>query len=118
MLTSLYTPAESIPLTLQPRDYVLDVVSMLDRQNVNYKLSFRKILWLKPLKLSSMNTLMAEVLYHQAVPDWLRGHLHSSNNEDGYTKEEIDQIAFLAALQHRVSEETEPPNMYVGIVVQ
>lgn len=54
---------EAVPLTLQPHDYILDAMSMCERESVQYSLCFRRNTWLKPLRVT--NNLMVDVLYYQ-----------------------------------------------------
>lgn len=60
-------PVEAVPLTLQPNDYILDVMSMCEREAIQYTLCFRKNAWMKPLRIT--NNLMVDVLFYQV---WCR----------------------------------------------
>ena len=69
VLSPLLLDAEAVPLTLQPNDYILDVMSMCERESIQYSLCFRKNTWLRPLRLT--NNLMVDVLFYQV---WCRLH--------------------------------------------
>ena len=54
---------ETLPLPLLPTDYLQDVVSLLERQGLEYRLCCTKLLWYRPLRLDQ--PLYVELLYHQ-----------------------------------------------------
>ncbi|XP_065898577.1 unconventional myosin-XV-like isoform X1 [Dysidea avara] len=98
----------TLPLPLSPHEYVQDVCAMLDSQNLNYKLCFQKLMWFNSWNLE--NSLYSSVLYHQAVPDFMRAHLVQLDG--GVMSQQLmDTVCLLAALQHRARGETDLPSL-------
>lgn len=54
---------DTISIPLLSSDYVYDVINMLSAQGLSPKLSFRKLVWCRPI--CKQNTLYVDVLYHQ-----------------------------------------------------
>lgn len=48
---------------VQTTDYIMDVVSSMERQEFAFSLCFRRVLWLQGLRLD--NELLVSVIYHQ-----------------------------------------------------
>lgn len=59
-------PAENLMLPVQTTDYIMDVVSSMERQGIAYSLCFRRVLWLQGLRLD--NELLVSIIYHQVQP--------------------------------------------------
>lgn len=53
-------------LPVQTTDYIMDVVSSMERQGIAYSLCFRRVLWLQGLRLD--NELLVSIIYHQVQP--------------------------------------------------
>lgn len=53
-------------LPVQTTDYIMDVVSSMERQGIAYSLYFRRVLWLQGLRLD--NELLVSIIYHQVQP--------------------------------------------------
>ena len=58
-------PTETLPLPLLPSDYIQDIVSMLETQELQYRLCFSKLLWYRPLNTD--NALYVDTLYQQVM---------------------------------------------------
>ena len=58
-------PKETLPLPLLPSDYIQDIVSMLETQELQYRLCFSKLLWYHPLNTD--NALYVDTLYQQVM---------------------------------------------------
>lgn len=48
---------------VQTTDYIMDVVSAMERQAIKFSLYFRRVLWLQGLRLD--NELLVSVMYYQ-----------------------------------------------------
>lgn len=51
---------------VQTTDYIMDVVSSMERQGFAFSLYFRRVLWLQGLRLD--NELLVSVIYYQVKP--------------------------------------------------
>ncbi|XP_065191822.1 unconventional myosin-XV-like [Sycon ciliatum] len=92
---------QSLPLPIQPNEYILDITTMLERQKLDYWLGFKKIAWFQPLRLES--TLFVNMLYHQLQPDIARANLIAL--PEGNMELRVHQmLVLLAALQHRITD--------------
>lgn len=58
--------AENLMVPIQTKDYIMDVVSSMEREGIAYSLLFRRVLWLQGLRLD--NELLVSVIYHQVKP--------------------------------------------------
>ena len=54
---------ENMMVPVQTTDYIMDVVSSMERQEFAFSLCFRRVLWLQGLRLD--NELLVSVIYHQ-----------------------------------------------------
>ena len=63
LLTSLLHLIENVMVPVQTTDYIMDVVSSMERQEFAFSLCFRRVLWLQGLRLD--NELLVSVIYHQ-----------------------------------------------------
>jgi len=63
LLTSLLCLIENFMVPVQTTDYIMDVVSSMERQEFAFSLCFRRVLWLQGLRLD--NELLVSVIYHQ-----------------------------------------------------
>ena len=61
--TYFVTCADTLPLPISHNEYILDVCSLLESQDLNYKLCFYKMMWYNSLNLE--NSLYRSLLYHQ-----------------------------------------------------
>ena len=50
-------------VAIQTTDYIMDVVSSMERQGIKFSLCFRRVLWLQGLRLD--NELLVNVVYFQ-----------------------------------------------------
>ena len=53
-------------VAIQTTDYIMDVVSSMERQGIKFSLCFRRVLWLQGLRLD--NELLVNVVYFQVNP--------------------------------------------------
>lgn len=53
-------------VAIQTTDYIMDVVSSMERQGIKFSLCFRRVLWLQGLRLD--NELLVNVVYFQVKP--------------------------------------------------
>lgn len=60
---SLLHLIENLMVPVQTTDYIMDVVSSMERQEFAFSLCFRRVLWLQGLRLD--NELLVSVNYHQ-----------------------------------------------------
>ena len=56
---------ENVMVPVQGTDYIMDVVSMMERQGIKFSLCFRRVLWLQGLRLD--NELLVSVIYYQVI---------------------------------------------------
>eukprot|EP00117_Sycon_ciliatum_P037453 scpid4622/ scgid28017/ Unconventional myosin-XV; Unconventional myosin-15 len=97
---------QSLPLPIQPNDYILDITTMLERQKLEYWLFFKKIVWFRPMRLE--NALFINLLYHQIRPDVMRAHLIVLDG--GQLDPDVQlRVSLLASLQHRILGQDQPP---------
>ena len=54
---------ENLMVPVQTTDYIMDVVSSMERQEFAFSLCFRRVLWLQGLRLD--NELLVSVIYYQ-----------------------------------------------------
>ena len=70
---------------VQTTDYIMDVVSAMERQAIKFSLCFRRVLWLQGLRLD--NELLVSVIYYQVrlvrqVWIWFLKLINSSQREN------------------------------------
>lgn len=53
-------------VAIQTTDYIMDIVSSMERQGIKFSLCFRRVLWLQGLRLD--NELLVNVVYFQVNP--------------------------------------------------
>lgn len=58
-----YLLLENVMVPVQTTDYIMDVVSQMERQAIKFSLCFRRVLWLQGLRLD--NELLVSVIYYQ-----------------------------------------------------
>ncbi|GAU92977.1 hypothetical protein RvY_04984-2 [Ramazzottius varieornatus] len=96
---------------LQYEDYILDITTDLLVQGSSYMLLFRRSVWYFPLRTENhLNETYIEMMFHQAVPDYLDGLLLVSP-PGGLLDEEIKEVSKLAALLHRSTDAVQPPDV-------
>ena len=54
---------ESMPVPFDPHDYIIDFTNALEKQELEFWLYFKKIIWYRPITLD--NELLIDLLYHQ-----------------------------------------------------
>ncbi|XP_026210607.1 unconventional myosin-XV [Anabas testudineus] len=105
---------------LNKREYILDIATEAEPVDANYSLWFRRVIWSLALKLD--NELYVTMHYNQVLPDYLKALL-SVVPQGKASEQHLQQIARLAALQHRAKDtiylptlrevqESVPPQFY------
>lgn len=89
---------------IQTKDYIMDVVSSMEREGIAYSLLFRRVLWLQGLRLD--NELLVSVIYHQVLPDYMAGYLLGTHGRSFGDAQFQNLIAELGALQYRARDES------------
>ncbi|XP_066833790.1 unconventional myosin-XV [Anser cygnoides] len=87
------------PLTR--REYILDVATETERLDASYTFWCRRVVWSQPLKFD--NELYVTVHYNQVLPDYLKG-LFAVLPPSRLGEQHFQQVAKLAALQHRAKD--------------
>nr|XP_057906331.1 unconventional myosin-XV isoform X2 [Doryrhamphus excisus] len=93
---------------LNKREYILDVATEAEPVDANYSLWFRRVIWSLALKLD--NELYVTMHYNQVLPDYLKALL-SVVPQGKASEQHLQQIARLAALQHRAKDTTYLPTI-------
>ncbi|XP_066433961.1 unconventional myosin-XV [Eleutherodactylus coqui] len=83
------------------KEYILDVSAEMEQIDSNYMFWFRRVIWAQPLKFE--NELYVTMHYNQVLPDYLKG-LFNVFSHAKPTEQQFQQIARLAALQHRAKD--------------
>ncbi|KAM9844223.1 unconventional myosin-XV [Aulostomus maculatus] len=86
---------------LNKREYILDIATEAETVDANYSLWFRRVIWSLALKLD--NELYVTMHYNQVLPDYLKALL-SVVPQGKASEQHLQQIARLAALQHRAKD--------------
>ncbi|XP_036068960.1 unconventional myosin-XV [Oryzias melastigma] len=86
---------------LNKREYILDIATEAEQVDANYSLWFRRVIWSLALKLD--NELYVTMLYNQILPDYLKALL-SVVPPGKASDQHLQQLARLAALQHRAKD--------------
>ncbi|XP_062295315.1 unconventional myosin-XV [Scomber scombrus] len=86
---------------LNKREYILDIATEAEPVDANYSLWFRRVIWSLALKLD--NELYVTMHYNQVLPDYLKALL-SVVPQGKASEQHLQQIARLAALQHRAKD--------------
>ncbi|XP_024920291.1 unconventional myosin-XV, partial [Cynoglossus semilaevis] len=86
---------------LNKREYILDVATEAEPVDSNYSLWFRRVIWSLALKLD--NELYVTMHYNQVLPDYLKALL-TVVPQGQPSEQHLQQIARLAALQHRAKD--------------
>ncbi|XP_055797253.1 unconventional myosin-XV-like [Salvelinus fontinalis] len=106
---------------LNKREYILDITTEAEPVDSNYSLWFRRVIWTQPLKFD--NELCVTMHYNQVLPDYLKALL-SVVPQSKASEQQLQQLAKLAALQHRAKDtvflptigevqEYVPPQLYI-----
>nr|XP_061804993.1 unconventional myosin-XV-like [Nerophis lumbriciformis] len=88
------------------REYILDVATEAELVDANYSLWFRRVIWSLALKLD--NELYVTMHYNQVLPDYLKALL-SVVSLSKASEQHLQQLARLAALQHRAKDAVNLP---------
>ncbi|KAL6102536.1 myo15a [Pungitius sinensis] len=93
---------------LNKREYILDIATEAEPVDANYSLWFRRVIWSQALKLD--NELYVTMHYNQVLPDYLKT-LMSVVPHGKASDPQLQQIARLAALQHRAKDTVYLPTL-------
>ncbi|XP_022539080.2 unconventional myosin-XV isoform X1 [Astyanax mexicanus] len=93
---------------LNKREYILDIVTEAEPIDSNYSLWFRRVIWNQPLKFD--NELGVTMHYNQVAPDYLKGLLNVVPQGKA-SEQQFQQVAKLAALQHRAKDSAYLPSL-------
>ncbi|XP_068613626.1 unconventional myosin-XV-like [Brachionichthys hirsutus] len=94
---------------LNKREYILDIATEAEPVDTNYSLWFRRVMWSLALKLD--NELYVTMHYNQVLPDYLKALL-SVVPQGKVSEQHLQQIARLAALQHRAKDTIYLPTLH------
>ncbi|XP_041943714.1 unconventional myosin-XV isoform X2 [Alosa sapidissima] len=94
---------------LNKREYILDITTEAEPIDSNYSLWFRRVIWTQPLKFD--NELSVSMHYNQIYPDYLKGLLNVVP-QGRLSDQQLQQVAKLAALQHRAKESAYLPTVH------
>ncbi|XP_034449270.1 unconventional myosin-XV isoform X4 [Hippoglossus hippoglossus] len=94
---------------LNKREYILDVATEAEPVDANYSLWFRRVIWSLALKLD--NELYVTMHYNQVLPDYVKALL-SVVPQGKASEQHLQQIARLAALQHRAKDTVYLPTLH------
>ncbi|TRY59058.1 hypothetical protein DNTS_008381 [Danionella cerebrum] len=94
---------------LNKREYILDITTEAELVDSSYSLWFRRVIWTQPLKFD--NELGVTMHYNQVCPDYLKGLL-STVPQGKASEQQLQQVAKLAALQHRAKDSLCQPTIH------
>uniref|UniRef100_A0A3B1IL65 MyTH4 domain-containing protein n=1 Tax=Astyanax mexicanus TaxID=7994 RepID=A0A3B1IL65_ASTMX len=94
---------------LNKREYILDIATEAEQIDSNYSFWFRRVIWAQPLKFD--NELSVTIHYNQVLPDYLKGLLNVLP-PGKVSEQQFNQIAKLAALQHRAKDSLYAPTIH------
>ncbi|XP_073801014.1 unconventional myosin-XV isoform X2 [Danio rerio] len=94
---------------LNKREYILDITTEAEHVDSNYSLWFRRVIWTQPLKFD--NELGVTMHYNQVYPDYLKGLL-TVLPQGKASEQQLQQVAKLAALQHRAKDSLYLPTIH------
>ncbi|KAM3863907.1 LOW QUALITY PROTEIN: unconventional myosin-XV [Diretmus argenteus] len=86
---------------LNKREYILDIATETEPVDANYSLWFRRVIWSLALKLD--NELYVTMHFNQVLPDYLKALL-TVVPQGKASDQHLQQVARLAALQHRAKD--------------
>ena len=97
--------------TLEPvraNQYIMDVISILDRKRVDHHMHFRRVVWLKDLLYENQSLL--DMLYNQVFPSVKSGDLLGGQTVDVNLH---NQVSLLISLEYHILGNRQPPTWYV-----
>ncbi|KAI4902886.1 hypothetical protein NFI96_000218 [Prochilodus magdalenae] len=94
---------------LNKREYILDIATEAEQIDSNYSFWLRRVIWAQPLKFD--NELSVTIHYNQVLPDYLKGLLNVLP-PGKVSEQQFNQIAKLAALQHRTKDSLYSPTIH------
>ncbi|XP_062334341.1 unconventional myosin-XV [Osmerus eperlanus] len=86
---------------LNKREYILDIATEAEPVDSNYSLWVRRVIWTQLLKFD--NELCVTMHYNQVLPDYLKALLSVVPRAKA-SEQQLQQVAKLAALQHRAKD--------------
>ena len=94
-------------LPLEANEYIFDLMGMIEKEFIEYKVYFKRSIWFHQLKLK--NILLTEIAYHQVLKNYLKGNIIVMDEESNIIPTFRDKVLLLAALQHRALNNPYPP---------
>ena len=94
-------------LPLEANEYMFDVINLIEKEFLDYKVFFKRVLWFHQLKLKS--SLLTEIAYYQVLKNYMKGNIIVMDEESNLIPTFRDKVLLLAALQHRALGNPEPP---------
>lgn len=105
-LTGLFLFSEKILEPLRANEYVMDVISRLDRKRMDYHMHFRRVVWFKNFRLE--NKLLIDLFYNQVNPSVKSGDLLGGQSFDVQLQNEA---SLLNALDYHIQGKRHQPNL-------
>ena len=96
-------------MSVPPQAYIFDAISEAGVQHANYRLVFKKKLWMG--KEDTSSDALNNIIYHQTLPLYLDTLLVCPVTDP---EEKLQEAAFLAALQYKASEDDLRKNQNFG----
>ncbi|XP_030634878.1 unconventional myosin-XV [Chanos chanos] len=94
---------------LNKREYILDIATEAEQTDSNYSFWFRRVIWAQPLKFD--NELCVTMHFNQILPDYLKSLLNVLP-QGKISEQQFNQVAKLAALQHRTKDSLYAPTIH------
>ena len=82
---------------LRANEYVMDVISTLDRKRLDYHLHFRRVLWFRKFRFE--NKLLIDMFYNQV----------SLLGGQSFDVQLHNEVALLNAIEYRMQGKRNPP---------
>ncbi|XP_028413164.1 unconventional myosin-XV-like isoform X2 [Dendronephthya gigantea] len=91
---------------LRANEYVMDVISSLDRKRIDYHMHFRRVVWFKRFRFE--NKMLIDLLYNQISPSVRSGDLLGGQTFDVQLQNEA---SLLNALDYHLEGKRQQPNL-------
>ncbi|XP_032227086.2 unconventional myosin-XV isoform X2 [Nematostella vectensis] len=96
---------QNVMVPVQTTDYIMDVIGQLERQEIEFSLWFKRVLWYQPCHFD--NELYVSIIYNQVMPGYMRGQLVGLTNGrtigDAQFQNEVAEIGALQILATRTN---------------
>ncbi len=101
-----FSPPEKTLEPLRANQYVMDVISSLDRKRIDYHMHFRRVVWFRKFRIE--NKLLIDLLYNQVSPSVRSGDLLGGQSFDVQLQNEA---SLLNALDYHLQGKRQQPNL-------